>query len=173
MINLSSVFCIVMLLLFTPFWRKVLGRLGWIRTFGLCVLIWMPSEIYFFFLTPITKWMYLPGVLFQNFLSVGMNLSYSNIFYLNLPEKNATTHTCFQVVFCNLFSFLGMMTSTFWCSFFGEETVVYWGSIPTTAVQYSTLARAVGMAILGFILFRHWKAFTPEDEIKMLQNAKV
>lgn len=172
MINLSSVFCIVMLLLFTPFWRKVLGRMGWIRTFGLCVLIWVPSEVYFFFLTPITKWMYLPGVLFQNFLSVGMNLSYSNIFYLNLPEKNATTHTCFQVVFCNLFSFLGMMTSTFWCSIFGEDTVVYFGKIPTTAVQYSTLARAVTMLILGIVLIRHWQALTPENETALLLNQK-
>ena len=85
MINLSSVFCIVMLLLFTPFWRKVLGRMGWIRTFGLCVLIWVPSEVYFFFLTPITKWMYLPGVLFQNFLSRGDE---SELFQYFLPESS-------------------------------------------------------------------------------------
>ena len=101
-----------------------------------------------------------------------MNLSYSNIFYLNLPEKNATTHTCFQVVFCNLFSFLGMMTSTFWCSIFGEDTVVYFGKIPTTAVQYSTLARAVTMLILGIVLIRHWQALTPEDETALLLNQK-
>ena len=50
------------------------------------------------------------------------------------------------------FSFLGMMTSTFWCSIFGEDTVVYFGIIPTTAVQYSTLARAVTMLILGIVL---------------------
>ena len=70
------------------------------------------------------------------------------------------------------FSFLGMMTSTFWCSIFGEDTFVYFGIIPTTAVQYSTLARAVTMLILGIVLIRHWQALTPEDETALLLNQK-
>lgn len=170
-INLSSIFCLLMVLLFTPFWRRVLNRLGWVRTFGLCVLIWSPTEVYFFFLSPVTRWMYLPGIIIQNFISVGMNLSYANLFYLNLPEKNATTHTCFQAFFCNLFSCLGLLTSTLWCSWFGEETVIYLGALPTTAVQYTTLARFAAMFLLSLILLRHWHAFTPESEINLLTHA--
>ncbi len=67
---------------------------------------------------------------------------------------------------------LGMMTGTFWCSILGEDTVVYFGKIPTTAVQYSTLARAVTMLILGIVLIRHWQALTPEDETALLLNQK-
>jgi len=167
-ISLAGATYALALFLFTPLWRRILSRLSWIRTFALGVLIWVPTEIYFFFLTPQTRWMYLPGAIFQHFISVGINLSYGNVFYMNLPEKNATTHTCFQSFFCNLFAFLGLMTSTLWCSFFGEHRVLYWGGIPTTAVQYTTFFRAITMLALGIVLWCNWRRLTPESELQTL-----
>ena len=162
-VNFASALYVVYMFLFIPFWRKLVNRMGWIKTFALGVMLWWPTEIYFFFLTPVTKQLYLPGIIVQHFISVGLNLSYANIPFLNLPRENTTTHTCFHAFFCNVFAFLGLMTSTFWCSLFGEETVLYLGTVPTTAVQYTTLMRAFLMLILSIILLRKWRDFMPDN----------
>lgn len=158
----------LVLFAFTPFWRRVLARQSWIRTFAIAVLIWVPTEIYFFFLSPVTKWLYFPGVLMQHFLSVGLNLSYANVFYMNLPRENATTHTCFQSVFCNLCAFLGLMTGTLLCQLVGDR-VWYLGAIPVTGVQYTTLLRAGTLLPLGLYLLRHWRKFSPDEEIRAVE----
>lgn len=160
--NLPSVIYMVETVLLMPLWRKVLNRFGWIRTFALAVLLWAPTEIYFFFLTPVTKALFIPGVIVQRVFMVGVTLAISNILYLNLPEKNVATHTCFYSVFNALFSSLGTLVGTLWCSWFGEDTVLYLGTLPTTAVQYTCLFRAISFFILGTITFCCWRSFMPD-----------
>ena len=167
-ITLANALYPLSLLLFTHWWRGVLARQSWIRTFAIGVLLFVPTEIYFFFLSPVTKWMYFPGVIFQHFLSVGLNLSYANIFYMNLPAENATTHTCFQSVFCSVCAFLGLMTGTLLCRWVGDYTW-YIGSIPITAVQYTTILRAITLSALGIVLMKRWRVFTPDHEIEAVE----
>jgi len=160
----------VCLLLFSRWWRRLLARQSWIRTFALGVLLFVPTEIYFFFLSPVTKWMYFPGAMVQYFLNVGLNLSYANIFYMNLPRENAATHTSFQALFCNLCAFLGLMTGTLMCRWVGDFTW-YIGSVPITAVQYTTLMRAACLLALGLVLMKKWRVFTPDSEIEAVELA--
>ena len=167
-ITTASALYPISLVLFTPWWRRLLGRESWIRTFAVGVILFVPTEIYFFFLSPVTKWLYFPGVIFQHFLSVGLNLSYANIFYMNLPQENATTHTCFQSVFCSVCAFLGLMTGTLLCRWVGDFTW-YLGAIPITGVQYTTLMRAVTLFILGVVLMKKWRVFTPDSEIEAVE----
>ena len=169
-INFASATYPLFLLLFTPMWRRVLGHYSWIRTFGFCVVAWVPTELMMFFLSPVTKWIYLPAILFQHLVAVGLNLSYANIFYMNLPRENATTHTCFQSVFCNVFAFLGLMTGTLWCNAFGSR-VLYIGSVPITAVQFTTIFRTVTLLPLGIFLMHNWRRFTPDHEIEAIELA--
>lgn len=164
-ITLASASYPLFLLLFTAPWRRVLSRFSWIRTFAFGVLMWVPTELLAFFLSPQTKIIYPILVIWQHTLSVGLNLSYANVFYLNLPRENATTHTCFQSVFCNVFAFLGLMTGTLWCNAFGGR-VLHVFTVPITGVQFTTIFRAVTMLPLAIILLRHWRSFTPDSEIE-------
>ena len=75
LINAMSVMYTVILISTSPIWRKVLRRYSWIKTFGITNLIWVPTEIIYFFMTPKTPWIYLPMSLWQNILNVGFNLS--------------------------------------------------------------------------------------------------
>lgn len=161
-LNLPSVIYMVEVVLLMPFWRRLVGKLGWVRTFGLGVLLWVPTEVYFFFLTPDTSWMFIPGVMVQKVFLVGVALSMANILYLNMPEKNVATHTCFYTVFNALFGSLGTLAGTMWCSWFGESRVLYLGALPTTAVQYTCMFRAIGLLLLGIMAFCFWRAFTPD-----------
>jgi predicted MFS family arabinose efflux permease len=156
-------------LLTTSLWRRVLYRLSWLRTFAFSVLLLVPLEIAFFFVTKHTTWLYLPLAVLFHIASVGVNLSYANVLYLNLPRENSTTHISFQAVFSNICAFLGLMSGTLWCKLFGEDTVIYIGSLPTTAVQYTTLFRAAALLILGVVVYKNWERLTPESELELLK----
>ncbi|MBR1989308.1 MAG: MFS transporter [Firmicutes bacterium] len=173
LINSMSATYTVILLLLSPFWRRILRRYSWIKTFGLATLIWVPTEIVFFFMTPERAWIYVPMCICQHLLSVGLNLSYANILYMNLPSENSTTCIAFNTIGCNIFAFLGLMTGTFVSSLTDSGPILFLG-METYGVQYTTLMRAVTMLTMGLVLILRWRSFTGEEEIADIeQGAKV
>ncbi len=164
LINTMSVMYTIILIVTTPLWKKVLARYSWIKTFGIANLIWVPTECLFFFMTKQSTWMYVPLCIWQNFLSVGMNFSYANVLYMNLPEENSTTHIAFYCIGCNLFAFLGLMTGTYVSGITGDTTIQLLG-LDIYSVQFTTLMRAVTMLAVGLICTFKWKSFTRDQDI--------
>ena len=171
LLNAMSIAYTVILLLTQNVWKQLLYRYSWVKTFGLSVLIFIPTEFIMFILQPGQAWLWVLASIVQNAMSVGMNFSYSNILYMNLPEENSTAHIAFNTIGCNLFAFLGMMTGTFVSSLGGDVPVEIMG-LDFYAVQYTTLMRAVVMFALGLVLVRFWKSFTRDDDIKMIERQK-
>lgn len=171
LLNAMSIAYTVILLLTQNIWKQLLYRYSWVKTFGLSVLIFIPTEFVMFMLQPGHAWLWVLASIVQNAMSVGMNFSYSNILYMNLPEENSTAHIAFNTIGCNLFAFLGMMTGTFVSSLGGDTPVVFMG-LNIYAVQYTTLMRAGVMFALGFILVRYWKSFTRDEDIRMIDLQK-
>ena len=124
----------------------------------------MPTECLFFFMTKQSTWMYVPLCIWQNFLSVGMNFSYANVLYMNLPEENSTTHIAFYCIGCNLFAFLGLMTGTYVSGITGDTTIQLLG-LDIYSVQFTTLMRDVTMLAVGLICKFNWKSFKLDQEI--------
>ena len=153
------------ILIFTqPFWRGVLRKYSWVKTFGLTCLIWVPTEILFFLMNPTNLYMYIPLCVAQNLLSVGLNLSFSNILYMNLPSENSTAHIAFYSVGVNLFAFLGLYVGTEISSITGD-TPIWFLNMEFYSVQFTTLARGIAMFALGLLLVLKWRSFTPQKDI--------
>ena len=106
-------------------------------------------------------------------MSVGMNFSYSNILYMNLPEENSTAHIAFNTIGCNLFAFLGMTLGTYVASLTGDDHPVMFLGLQTYAVQYTTLMRAFFMTIMGTIFIVKWRSFTPERDIAEIEEQEA
>lgn len=164
LINAMSVMYTVVLILTTPLWRRLLRRYSWIKTFGLANLLWVPTEVFYFLMTPSSAWMYIPLSLWQNLLNVGFNLSYANVLYMNLPEENSTAHIAFYSIGCNLFAFLGLMLGTYISSISGDVPIMLLG-LPVYTVQFTTLLRAVNMLAIGWVCFVYWRHFTRDQDI--------
>ncbi len=164
LINAMSVMYTFILISTQGVWRRILRRYSWIKTFGLTNLIWVPTEILYFFMSVDRGWMFVPLSFIQNLLSVGLNLSYANILYLNLPQEDSTTHIAFYSIGCNLFAFLGLMLGTAVSSITGDTPVMLLG-MPVYSVQYTTLMRAAAQLTVGLVLTLGWKYFTPEADI--------
>ena len=168
-INFSTVMYTVFLILFTPFWRRVLRRHSWIRTFAVTCLMWVPTEILFFCMTQETSWMYVPLCVAQNLISVGMNLSYANIIYMNLPKENSTTCIAFYTVGYNLCASIGAIVGTKISSLGNDMPSMFLG-INAYSVQYTTLLRAVFIGTVGAVLLRCWRAFSRDEDIAEVEK---
>lgn len=164
LLNTLSVLYTFILLCTQKPWKRLLRRWGWIKTFGISVLIFLPTEFIMFCVQPGMVGLYLFGGIIQQFVAVGLNFSYSNILYMNLPEENSTAHIAFNTIGCNLFAFLGMISGTYVSSLTGDVPFMFLG-MPTYAVQFTTLMRAVAMLVMGYVLVRFWRSFTREEDI--------
>ncbi len=164
LINTMSVAYTVILILTTRFWQRALRRFSWIKTFGIAMLLWMPTEILFFFMTQHTTYLYVPLCIWQNVILVGLNISYANVLYMNLPEENSTAHIAFYSIGTNLFTFLGMLTGTYVSGITGDTPMLLLG-MEVYSVQFTTLMRAAAFLGVGLFLVKKWRLFTREQDI--------
>jgi len=173
LINAMSVMYTVILVFTAGFWRKLIRRWSWVKTFGVAVLIWVPSEPLYFLMTQDTSFMYIPLSVWQNLLSVGLNLSYANILYMNLPEENSTAHIAFYTIGCNFFAFLGQLVGT-WVSSIGGDVPILFMGLEIYTVQFNTLIRTVMLTIVGLVCVLGWRRFTPDRDIEEIEaNARA
>lgn len=162
LINAVSASYVVIFAITASKWRSLLRKYSWIKTFGIANLLWAPTEFAFFCMTPDRGWMFPVLAVIQHLLSVGMNLSYANVLYMNLPEKNATTCIAFQAVICNFASFLGLVTGTELAKITGDSTMMFLG-MPLYSVLFTCILRGINMAVIGYVCFRYWKVFSDES----------
>ena len=172
MINVLTVMYTPVFLLLQRPWQRLIRKYSWVRAFGICILMWIPSEIGCFLMRDANGAVFFPIGVYQHMIAVGINLSYANILYINLPDDNATAHIAFYTVGCNIFAFLGLMTGTFVSSITGDHTFPFLG-MNVYSVQFTTLMRSLGMLILGLILVNRWRSFEKEETIRLLDEAPV
>ena len=171
LINTMTVLYTVVLILLSPVWQRVLRRYSWIMTFGIALVFWVPTEFVLFFMTPERTFLYVPMALTQHLLAVGLNISYANILYMNLPPENSTTHIVFNTIGCNIFAFLGLITGTFVSSITGDNTIYMLG-MEVYSVQFTVLLRGIFMLTMGIVLIKKWKIFTRDIDIEEIEQMK-
>lgn len=172
MINFISLIYPVILLLFSPLWTKVLRRFSWIKTLGIGILLLAPMEFIFFFMTPERGFLYLPVSLVQNVMLVGINISYANVLYMNLPQENSTAYISFNTIGCNVFCLLGVMTGTYITSITDDNTISLLG-MEVYSFQFTLILKGVLLVGLGVLLILKWRSFTSEEVLAELEHRKA
>ena len=172
LINTMSVLYTIILLCLSPVWNKLLRRYSWIKTFGIATLLFVPTEVMCFTLTPGDYGMYVLASLIQNIMSVGLNLAYSNILYMNLPKEKSTTYITFNTIGCNIFAVIGLMAGTAVSGITGDNTIPMFG-MDVYSVQFTTLMRGFFLLILGLVLVTKWRMFTRDEDIVEVEYLAV
>lgn len=165
LINIVAVMYTLVLILLSPMWQKVLRLNSWVKTFGIAVLLAAPVEFFYFFMTPETAFIYVPNTIYAHVVSVGLNIAYANILYMNLPMEKTTAYICFHTLGCNVFAFLGLMTGTMISSVTGDTTTYMFG-MDLYSVQFTLLLKALMNVIMGLLLVTQWRKFTPQVMIE-------
>ena len=104
---------VAFLLVLSNPWRREIRKRGWVKVFALTGLAYCPTVIVYAF-TNAVNYLYvmLPMRLAQHFLGVGLNLTYANLPFINLPREDGTNYMSFYLLFFNVFGFLGVLTGT-------------------------------------------------------------
>ena len=171
LINLMTILYTPTFFLLQRYWSRVIRRHSWIRTFGICCLLFVPSEISFFLMTAKTPWLYMPTGLYQHLFSVGLNLSYANILYINLPQRNNAPFIALNTVGCNICAFLGLITGTWISGLSGDATFPFLG-LEIYSVQFTTLGRALLMILIGIVLVTQWRRFESDENARLVDEFK-
>lgn len=169
LINSVSIAYTFILLLTSGWWTRLLHRFSWIKTFGIACLIFVPTEVFFFIMSPESSWIFLPNSMIQNLCSVGLNLAYANVLYMNLPKENSTAHIAFHTIGINIFAFLGSMVGTWVSSLTGDNTIPFLG-LQVYSVQFTTLMRGAALLAIGLVLIKKWRWFTREEDIAEIER---
>ena len=107
-ITLISMVNVPIVLFFTPLWRKVLSRYGWFKTLYTAMSIYMLHYLVLALVTKSTIWIYPISQLVGCFFAVGINLSFTGIPYVNMPEKNQTVFIGFYSTMANFAALIGV-----------------------------------------------------------------
>ncbi len=152
------------LLAFTPFWRRLLNRWGWLKTFAYSAMLLAPTNILYSCVTSQTYLWALPLLrLIQHFLGVGNNTAYSNMPFINLPKTDQTNYISFHTLAANLAAFLGMLAGTTFIGLFPNIST-HIGSMTFINVQMLMWVQAFGEITVPLLLLFLLPKVQPDEE---------
>ena len=152
--NLFTPFNMVFLFLFSKYWLRVLDKFSWLKTFALCAIVEIIGKgVYSFVTSDNYLWLYTISLVVSAFIGVGLNIAYTGLPYMHMPEHDTTYFITFYTLAVTLSSFAGQSIGTALLSIIGDWSFqmlgMSWG-----AVQVLTLATTVGYSICTLICFK-------------------
>lgn len=144
----------VALLLLLPFWKKVLYRMGWFRTFAIGELLHVGTTLLYSCISSTNYIWVLPTVrIAQHIFGVGRNLAAANLLYVNMPTEDRTNYMSFYTVAVNLACFLGMMSGTSFVAAFPNLDINIFG-IRFYNVQVLMWVQMLGQILVPLLVFK-------------------
>lgn len=86
---------VVVLTLMTFMWRRIFLRFGWLKPLSLAILLFAPHYFMLAFVSGSLMFLYPIGIIWSFVCTSGINLAFTSVAYINLPEKNQTLHIGF------------------------------------------------------------------------------
>ena len=141
-----AAFNVLMLLLFTPLWRKIFMRYSWLKP--LSIAIWMLAPHYFLlaFVSEGLHLLYPIAVIWSFLCTCGINLAFSSMAFLNLPEHNQTLFVGFFSTANNLGALSAAVLATSFVAAFSGMRFALFGVV---FGEKQLLMLIVGVLMIG------------------------
>lgn len=163
---LYSLFLIVL----NKFWRKMIARYSWLKVFAFCVLMYAPTTFAYAFVNEGNYLWLMTIVRFtQHFFGVGLNITYANMGYLNMPDEDKTCYVSLHIFITNLFSLLGAITGTTIVSLMGDSVLTIFG-YSLSSVPVLLLIQGVEQIVLPILVVLLMPKAMPGEEQKQKQK---
>ncbi|MGI6240187.1 MAG: hypothetical protein ACOYI5_11260, partial [Christensenellales bacterium] len=107
-ITIISMLNIPVTLFLTPIWRKALAKNGWFKTLYRSIAVYLVHYLVLAFVTGRTLFLYPVSQILAYVFAVGINLSFTGIPYVNMPEKRQTVFIGFYSSASNFAALLGV-----------------------------------------------------------------
>lgn len=119
-ITLISMINVPVVLFLTPVWRKVLSKNGWFRTLYLSMAVYLGHYVLLALVGENTRFLYPVAMILAYVFAIGINLAFTGIPYVNMPENNQTVFIGFYSSISNLAALLGVTLGKYFILFTEE-----------------------------------------------------
>lgn len=163
-IMLCSMLNVPIVLLLTPVWSK-LGRkfdLSWFKMLYIAMSMYLMHYVLLAFVTAKTLWLYPVALILAYVTAIGINLSFTCIPYVNIPERNQTAFIGFYSTVANLAVFIGVFIGRMFVTH-TETAAVDIGIMTLTGKQLLVLLTG-GMMLISVILIRAIDRLNARDD---------
>ncbi len=106
-IMLVNSFNVVVLTLLTFVWRRIFLRFSWLKPLSLAILLFAPHYFMLAFVSDGLMFLYPVAIIWSFVCTSGINLAFTSVIYINLPEENQTLH----IGFFSTANFLAALTA--------------------------------------------------------------
>ena len=152
-INIVSMLNVPVLVLLTPVWSQFLRRFSWLKTCNVSIALY---ALNYLLLGLVNKgnylWLYPTAQIYAFVLTTGINLSFTNIPYINIPRQNQTIYIGFYSTMCNLGALLGVTLGRQFVTM--TESLVLLGAGNKQLLMYATFLLMAAAAVGIFFLRR-------------------
>jgi len=161
-IMLVSFMNVPIVLFFTPVWRNLLTRFDWFKTLYVAIALYLFYLVSLAFVTKGTLWLYAVSLVWAYLMSIGINLSFSGIPYVNMPEKHQTVFIGFYSTMANAAAFLGVTLGRYFIIWSNGVTINILG-VQMINRQFIMLLMAAAMALASAGIWRIHKSMPKSD----------
>ncbi len=121
-ITLINMLNVVVLIVFTPVWRKLFSRRSWLKPLSWAMILFSPHYLVLALVSPGLLWLFPLGSIWSNICLVGISLAFTSVAYVNIPQENQTLFIGFYSTMSNLGALVGAFLSrTFMTAFEGTK----------------------------------------------------
>lgn len=145
-ITLVSTMNVLVLLSLTWVWRRVFLKHNWLKPLSWAIIALAPHYAVLAFVSPGLMFLYPLGVLWSNICSCGINLAFSSVSFINLPENNQTVFIGFYST-CNFLA--GFLAASLARAFVSSLQGLHFSLIGVPFGEKQLLMLLVGVLMLG------------------------
>ena len=142
-ITLINMLNVPVVLFLTPVWRKVLSKYGWFKTLYMSIFLYAVHYLLLALVTPTTTWVYPISQIYAYVFAIGINLSFTGVPYVNMPQQNQTSFLGFYSTCGNLAVLISV--------WMGKQFILGVGDAEVTLLGLVFTGKQLLVALTGFM----------------------
>lgn len=163
---LGTIVCAVAGLFLLPVWRAAIARFSWFSVLLFTMLVAGLMEFAIGFSTEKTVWVFIVVSVIQGLNSVGVNLLFANIFYINLPQGNCDLYITFWNFIVNITIFFSSMLGAWFISLTEPHGAWTLFGLPFYGSQWLVWIKFVLYMLLCVYIKRVMPKVQPDDVVR-------
>ena len=149
-LSLSGIISTPVIIIMTPVWAQLLRRHKWYNMMAIAVAGYSLAYIGNMLVMSSTQWMYIVVLLLCYLFNPCINIMFSTLLYMNMPEINRTAYLSFYALCTTLASFIGNILGTVFMNATNGMDITLFG---TSFTNYQYLNFVQFIFIIGIAVY--------------------
>ena len=163
--SILNMFYPVFLLIFMTPAKRIIRRIGWMRSFAIGGILYaIPSAVYSLVTADNYLWLLTIVRFSQHMFGTLMNTAVTNMPFMNMPDSDRVSYFAFYTLDTNIAAFLGMLFGTWFVGAFPDLMLTI-GGFQFCNIQVLMWVESFGRVFVPVLLLSLIQHIAPPDEL--------